>query len=204
MRLCYSRAMQNKAVSYFAAGHRPQHEGRRMVFHACSRAVAFILHAALNEIADNSIAPLLVEMQEKLCGLRLAAKYELALRGIIMALGMAGRSSICEKLQRLEGFGFITDLLPPISAHPVHMAGTSDGLAHLDAVAQSFYYAARDPHSGAFLTAKPCGTTELKNAEFRVALQIRLGAEQLPSGHRCSTHKCKIDPEASHALSFQN
>ena len=34
-----------------------------------------ILHAIRNEIADNSIAPLLVEMQEKL---RLAAKYELA------------------------------------------------------------------------------------------------------------------------------
>ena len=68
--MCYSRAMQNKAVSYFAAGHRPQHAGRRIVFHACARAAAFILHAARNEIADNSIAPLLVEMQEKLCGLR--------------------------------------------------------------------------------------------------------------------------------------
>ena len=57
-----------------------------MIFHACARAVAFILHAARNEIADNSIAPLLVEMQEKLCGLRLVAKYELALRKIIVNL----------------------------------------------------------------------------------------------------------------------
>ena len=61
------------------------HAGR-MVFHGCARAVAFILHAERNEIAGNFIAPLLVEMQEKLCGLRLAAKYELALRGIIINL----------------------------------------------------------------------------------------------------------------------
>ena len=98
----------------------------------------------------------------------------------------------------------MTYLLPAISAHFVHMAGTSDGVAHFDAVAQSFYYAARDPHSGAFLTAKPCGTTELEDAEFHVPLRIRLRAEQLPSGHRCATHECKIDPEAPHALSCKN
>ena len=45
------------------------------VFHACAGAVAFILHAARNEIAGNFIAPLLMDMQEKLCGLRLSINW---------------------------------------------------------------------------------------------------------------------------------
>ena len=72
--------MQNKAVSYFATRSSTQ---AALLF---SCAVELILHTARNEISDNFIAPLLVEMQEKLCGLRLAAKNEIALRGIIINL----------------------------------------------------------------------------------------------------------------------
>ena len=55
-----------------------------MSAHARSR--SYSTQQARNEIVDNSIAPLLVEMQEKLRGLRLSAKYELALRGIVINL----------------------------------------------------------------------------------------------------------------------
>ena len=41
--MCYSIAMQNNAVSYFAEGHRPQHVGRRMDFHFCGTFVLYNL-----------------------------------------------------------------------------------------------------------------------------------------------------------------
>ena len=61
-----------------------------------------------------------------------------------------------------------------------------------------------DPHSGAFLTAKFCGTTELSDEAFSIALRLRLGLDILPAGFRCETHNIELDTLGYHALSCQN
>ena len=61
-----------------------------------------------------------------------------------------------------------------------------------------------DAHSGAFLTAKPCGSTELSDEAFSIALRLRLGLDVLPAGFRCETHNVELDTLGRHALSCQN
>ena len=73
-----------------------------------------------------------------------------------------------------------------------------------DNVSQALLKQASDPHSGAFLTAKPAGCTELSDEAFTTTLRLRLGLDQLPSGCRCMTHECEFDSRGHHALSCQN
>ena len=67
-----------------------------------------------------------------------------------------------------------------------------------------FLYQAHDSLTGAFLTAKPSGSTELKDEAFCTALRFRLGLDQLPAGFYCATHNVAKYTKGCHALLCQN
>ena len=117
-----------------------------------------------------------------------------------------GLESIGQQLCNLRGLEAIPKPPVPTKIQPSNRAKTklqallrtaSEGDRTL--LAQTI-----DPHSGAFLTAKPVGCTELKEEAFTTTLRLRLGLEQLPSGCRCLTHQCLYDARGHHALSCQN
>ena len=115
-------------------------------------------------------------------------------------------NSIWFNLQKLSGFEDVT--FPPDTNEEVSKVERAPDNQMLNTFAVDvhrwFEICSQDPHNGAFLTAKPSGSTELSNHEMEVALRLRFGINQLPSGHHCNTHEYDIDAAGRHALLCQN
>ena len=153
--------------------------------------------------------PLIINKQQQLflplsfggTGLRSAAD-----RRRLQSLYDEGSRSVSLKSSSLQGFDELANAGVIMSdAEPNNSKQIYNSLSvSLTSTEHAFLCQARDPHTGAFLTAKPCGSTELKDEAFCTALRLRLGLDQLPAGYHCSTHETAYDTKGRHALSCQN
>ena len=115
--------------------------------------------------------------------------------------------SIREKLQLLNGFDNLQTTINVIPPHNQQNNAKDrfELLSRSISPAQRvLLYQIKNLHSGAVLTAKPTGNTEINDEAFTTPIRLRLGLEQLLAGFNCETHGAAIDTHAYHALSCQN
>ena len=119
---------------------------------------------------------------------------------------ISARTRIYNASKRLAGFDDITFPAPEnkLSVPNGAQLVTNTLSQSTDIVKQAFYLASKDAHSGAFLTAKPYGSTELSDDHFATAVRLRLGLDQISNGCHCTTHEIELDTRGRHALSCQN